>query len=343
MFTRSFSRPFTLASAAGAALLALALTGCGGTTSATPEGGAASGQVTVYGPGAVELVPVFQEFSKEHPKIQINSVRLVGQEVATRLQSEVTSGKPVADIVIASTATAYGPWGDGSNADWFEPYAPEGADNLIKGASNADQGWYAPFADAFGIAYNNTKVQEGEAPKSWKDLVDPKWNGRVATSSPAVLNLPAMAFATASLEGLVDDAWMDQFAANSPQFNESTAAVGQALSSGAAEVAVWGSLFYANSVDQGAPVSWSGSTTILSPTPAVLLKNAPNPEAAKVLMDWLMSDAGQHSLAEHGYIPLTDGAPTPEHISKEQVSNAPVVPPFLKLNDEVQRVMKKFS
>lgn len=347
MSTRIFARPLSQISAAGVLALTLTLTGCGSGGAASPDagesGGSATGQVTVYGPGAVELAPVFQEFSEEHPEIQVNGVRLVGQEVATRLQSEVTSGQHVADVVIASTATAYGPWGDGSNADWFDPYVPAGAVALPEDAKNEAQGWYAPFADAFGVAYNSEKVPDADAPSSWEDLVDPQWNGRVAVSDPTIMNLPSMTMATLSLDGVIDDAWMEALAANSPQVTESSAAIGQALGSGAADAAVWGSLFFANAVAEGSPLTWVQDTTILSPTTAVLMKEAPNPEAAKVLMDWLMSDAGQQSLADSGYIPLTEGAPTPEYISPEQVTKAPVVPPYTGLNEEVQRVMKKFS
>lgn len=105
----------TLLRSAGIAALGLTLGGCASTTSAPGSSGkTAAGRVTVYSPAAAQMPTVIQAFNKEHPDIQIQTVRLVGQELASRLQNEAASGQRVADVMLDSTVTAYGPWGDGS-------------------------------------------------------------------------------------------------------------------------------------------------------------------------------------------------------------------------------------
>ncbi|MGV9869506.1 ABC transporter substrate-binding protein [Rhodococcus koreensis] len=292
------------------------------------EQSGASGEITIYSPGAQELDTVFAAFNKEYPNIKINPVRLVGQEIPTRLQSEFTSGQHVGDLVIGSVLTSYGLWGDGKSDAWFERYVPEGAEALPSYAVDVEAGWFAPYSSGIGVAYNTNKVSAADAPQSWEDLIDPKWKGKILLPDPTTLGLPAVAFAGLSHEGVIDDDWLKALVAQDPQITESSSSLGQALATGRGDVAVWGSGYVFNAAATGAPVAFVGTTTTQTVTPTALVSNAPNAAAAKVFLDWLITDAAQEALAASGYIPLMPDQPLPDGITAEQVANSTVVPTY---------------
>lgn len=173
-------------SVAVAAVLALGLTACGGganTAGGADSGGEPSGQVTLYSPAAAELLTVYERFNEDHPEITINPVTLVGSELGTRLQSEITSGQALGDIVMTSTTSTAGPWIK-DQQDWYEPYIPENADQLGSDKVYEDEGWFSPFASVFGATYNSETVPEDEVPRTWDEVIDPKWDGRISMGDP---------------------------------------------------------------------------------------------------------------------------------------------------------------
>ncbi|WP_127818369.1 ABC transporter substrate-binding protein [Microbacterium sp. CPCC 204701] len=339
----------------GSVALVVALAGCasGGTTTA-PGGdekagsesdpAALSGEFTLYGPGAPELeATVIKAFNEEYPNIRVNAVKLVGQDLPTRLQSEFASGQHVGDVVLTSTLDPYGPWGDGKQ-DWWEPYLPEGSDELPAYAVSEEQGWFAPYSSGFGIAYNTEALSANDVPKTWDELLDPKWKGRVLLPDPTILALPTVLFSGLSLEGVIDDEWVADFVANEPIITESAAAITQPLSTGVGDLAVWGQGYVTVGVAQGAPFAYIGATTAQSVTPAALIKDGPNPEMAKVFLDWLLTDPAQESLAQNGYIPLMPDQPLPEGITPEELADSVVIPTFSEgAFAEAQRLMGVFE
>ena len=343
-------RSITRGAIVGAAAIVLALSGCASSAPGTPapggEGAAseASGQLTIYGPGVSELAPVFAAFTARYPDITVNPVKLVGQEIPTRLQSEITSGQRVGDVVFDSTMTAHGPWGDGKTADWWDPYVPAAASELPDYAHNAEQKWFAPYSSGFGLAYNSDAVTADAAPKTWEELNAPGWTGKLVLSDPTVIGLPAVLFTGLSSAGLIDDTWIADFISSGPTITDTSAAITQSLTSGEADVAVWGLGYVKVATGQGAPIAYGDAPTAQSPTPVAMIKDGPNPEAAKLLMDWLLTDEAQGLLAENGYIPLMPDQPLPDGITAADLKSSVVVPTYSEGGyDEAKRLIGVFD
>lgn len=316
---------------AAVAASALLLAGCSPATE-TPSGSTPpstsdlTGSITVYSPGAGEYGAVVEAFNKEYPGITVNMVRLVGQELTTRIQSEVTSGQHVADVVLSSTAGSGGPWVPDS-VDWYEPYLPAAAADLAPEFVNKDDGWFMPFSAIFGLAYNADAIDESDAPGSWDALLDPEWKGRIVISDPTVPNLTTVAFAGLMADGVIDEQWVTELAAQSPTISE-TPQIGQALSDGTGDVGVWGQGFTVNAVAAGAPLKTDHALDILAPYGVALLAGAPDPDAAKVFIDWLLTPASQELWAELGNVGSVEGGSLPDGVADDVRTNAPIVPPF---------------
>lgn len=312
---------------AAAVVLALGLTACGGGANSAGDGASGdkpSGQVSLYSPAAAEMATVYQRFNEEHPEITINPVALVGAELGTRLQSEIASGQAVGDIVMTSTTSTAGPWIK-EQRDWYAPYIPDSAKKMAPEKVYEDQGWFSPFGSVFGVTYNADAVPEGEVPRTWDDVIDPKWKDRIAMGDPRRPGITSVAFVGLLGNKVVDDTWFAALAklnvrpVDPPQVSPS-------LVSGQSDLAIWGLGFTTTAQKQGAPLKFIPELAVEVPYGAALLKNAPNPEAAKVFLDWSASENGQKALADAGYMPTLSDAVVPEGVDAE--IDMPSVPPY---------------
>lgn len=123
----------------------------------------------------------------------------------------------------------------------------------------------------------------------------------------------------------MDNQWFSALTDLDPRPLE-TPQVAQSLVSGQSDLALWGLGFTTSAQAEGAPLKFIPELGVAAPYGAALLKNAPNPEAAKVFLDWSTSENGQKAFAETGYMPQLDSAPTPEGLDPE--IDMPVVPPY---------------
>ncbi len=145
-----------------------------------------------------------------------------------------------------------------------------------------------------GIAYNTDRVPEAEAPKSWKDLLDPKWRGTISTKQVTSGSQFVQWYELRRLYG--DGFWKD-FAKQRPRGFDSRAQIFDRLSRRATTrfcgMAEWAG--YQLAKDKGAPVRFvvpeDGAPTATLATG--LATKAPHPQAARLFLDWLMSPRGQ--------------------------------------------------
>lgn len=178
-------------------------------------------------------------------------------------------------------------------------------------------GWTADRFNVFVVGWNTDKVQPGQEPTSLEDLTGPEWKGRVSMEVGDVDWFAAL-YNHYLDQGMTEQQVEDLFrklAANSKIVKGHTVQ-GELLSAGQFSTAV---SLYSHTVDKaqdiGAPVSWHSKDTgkpveplVIRPNGAGLVKNATNPAAAMLFMDWLLT-AGQDILPESfriGSIPTAE-------------------------------------
>ncbi len=137
-----------------------------------------TGEVTVYSPHNAEIInPIVKEF-QERTGIKVNVVAAGTGELLKRVEAE--KDNPLGDVM----------WGGGAESldsytKYFEPYksTEDSAINpIFKDKNNC---WTGFSALPMVIMYNKKLVKPEEVPKSWKDLTDPKWKGKIAYADPA--------------------------------------------------------------------------------------------------------------------------------------------------------------
>ena len=201
-----------------------------------------------------------------------------------RIASE--QARPQADVIWGVSASLLK-----DNAKYFEPYAAR--DRALIPAEYRDAGnlWIGTNLQVLTITQNTKSIPAGEGPRSWGDLLDPKWKERIAYTDPAN---SGSAYATAgfllALWGGDEAAWtkMGALLGNVKVLNRSTLVFD---GNGTGEYPLGISLEYAGYLWQqnGAPVQVvypADGTTALAEGVAII-KGGPDPAAARAFVDFV--------------------------------------------------------
>lgn len=158
------------------------------------------------------------------------------------------------------------------------------------------------------ITYNTNLVEPQDAPKSYDDLLDPKWKGRIATPrSPTPWFILADALGDAKVTDLLTRMMHDQDLKILPTYPD----VRTRVSTGEFALGFGADAFVLQR--QGAPVDHAkASPLVLLPSTTNILKDATHPNLAKLWGYWLVTDDGQRTLdKELGYaLVTTKGGPS---------------------------------
>ncbi|QES48412.1 2-aminoethylphosphonate ABC transporter substrate-binding protein [Streptomyces venezuelae] len=176
-------RPATVLAATTVLALAPALTACGGSSTADSKDSTEK-VVTVYSADGLKgekgdgwYDKVFADFTKK-TGIQVKYVEGGSGEMVQRAVREKTNTQ--ADVLI--TLPPFIQQADGKGL--LESYVPQGADKVNGRDKAADGRWTSVVNNYFSFIYNKKELPE--APKTWEQLLDPKFKGRLQYSTPGV-------------------------------------------------------------------------------------------------------------------------------------------------------------
>jgi len=253
--------------------------------------------------------PVADGFEKKYPGIKVQASRLTSSEAALKIMNEARAGKQQADVFDGSALvfrlTAAGV---------VEPYKPEAAKDFPAGSKEANGLWTALNTYVMTPAINTELVPDKEAPKTFADLLDPKWRGRIAwTNDPTTAGPPGFIANVLTFMGQQPGMEYLRRLAQQQIVNVPAAqrVVLDQVIAGQYPLAL---MTFDNhsviSADAGAPVRWlKMEPAVELPNPAGLVRNAPHPNAAKLLLEYMLSPEGQAVFREANYIPANPAVP----------------------------------
>ena len=247
-----------------------------------------SGTVVIYSPhDANPLQAGLDLFSATYPNVKVEQVAAGTGELLQRIAAE--SENPLCDVL----------WGGGADSlaafkDFFEPYVCAN-DHVIDAAFKDPDGlWIGESPLPMVIFYNRELCPEDEAPATWTDLLDPKWKGQIAYASPAksgsaFTQLCTMIFANGGPEG---GGWefVEQFYANlDGKVQDSSGNCHKLVASGeyAIGVTIEKSAVLYKENDGVSYIYPAGNSAV--PDGVALVKNGPNPDNAKLFIDFVTS------------------------------------------------------
>jgi iron(III) transport system substrate-binding protein len=226
---------------------------------------------------------VFAAFTKE-TGIQVDPVTAGSGVLVRRLQSE--KARPQGDIVWGISRSLLD-----TNKSLFEAYASRNKDAVPAEYRDPNDLWIGNNLHLLVILQNTKLVPEGQGPKSWADLLDPKWKGKIAFTDPAN---SGSAYTTVTmlvdLWGGGDAGWkkVGQLFKNMKVLNRSSL-VFQGVGTGEYPLGV--SMEYAGPMwaSNGAPVKvvYPADGTMAAMEGVAIIKGGPNTEQAKTYVDYI--------------------------------------------------------
>ena len=282
-----------------AGLAAFALLPTGEARAQTPlvEAAKKEGKVVWYTslalPSAEKVAKLFEA---AYPGIKVEVHRTGSQRILQRVMQELQANIKNVDVVHTSDA---GHFVLLKEKKLLARHTPPGVDRFPAGFKDKDGYYYGLRATVNVIAYNTQKISAADAPRTWKDLLDPKWKGRMVTAHPGYSGV--IATHVLALVHLYGWEYFQTLAKNQLMLVQSAVDPAGVVASGERPVAVNGGdyTFY-QSKKQGNPVEIvypkEGVPLVVSPT--AITSFAPHPNAARLFTDFGFTREVQQVMAD---------------------------------------------
>ncbi len=235
-------------------------------------------------------------FEAAYPGIKVEVHRTGSERILQRVMQELQANIKNVDVIHTSDA---GHFPLLKEKKLLAQYTPAGIEKFPAGFKDKDGYYFGLRATVSTIFYNTKAMSAAEAPKTWKDLLDPKWKGKMVTAHPGYSGVIAThVLALVNLHGWD---YFKQLAQNRLMIVQSANDPPTTVASGERLVAVNGGEYSAYQLKKkGNPIEIvypkEGVPLIVSPTAITVF--APHPNAAKLFTDFTFTRECQQVMAD---------------------------------------------
>jgi iron(III) transport system substrate-binding protein len=284
------------------------------------------GKLTLYmGPPDKTCTAIAQGFEKK-TGIKPTFVRLSAGEAINRLRAE--RDNPQASVLygigLPSMMTL-------KSDGLLQPYKSPEAAAIPERYKDPEGFWTGTDVDFIGIASNKKFLQEKglKAPTSWQDLTRPEFAGQICVGSPATSGT-GYTFLTTVLQVMGEQKgweYLKRFNANVAQYTRSGIGPTQLVGRGEVGVGILFAHDILGSIDKGFPIEMSlpEEGTGYDLFCVVLLKGAPEPDAAKRFVDWSLTPESVELLAASEYFDVPTNPKAKVHDLVRPYQNAKMI------------------
>jgi iron(III) transport system substrate-binding protein len=260
---------------------------------------------------------VARAFETKYPGVAVRVERTGAERVFSRIAQEYGSRIHAVDLVNSSDAAHLIVW---KRQGILAPYLPEDVAKHYPAEHKDADGQFASFRIFLcPIAYNTNLVKREEAPKSYADLLEPKWTGKIVKAHPSYSGTILTATFQMSrdigweyFENLAKQRIMQVQSASDPP--KKLALGERAIMADGVEYVVF------QHKEKGDPVELvyptEGTPLIIGPN--AIFRNAPNPNAARLLQSYMFSAECQQLCIDHG------GLRSAHALTKEKAGRTPL-------------------
>src|SRR5215203_242816 len=252
--------------------------------------------------------PLKEVFEKKYPGIELQFTRADESPTAAKILVEANAGRVQADVFdgISNMVPL-------KRAGILAPYVPATASQYPPEMKDKDGYWIAILLYVFTPGINTTLVATEQAPKTYQDLLDPRWKGKMAWNPGSIAG--AIGFVGNILMSMGEERGIGYLKAIATQRINNVEASSRAILDQviAGEFPMGLMMFNHHAVisaQKGAPSDWLKMEPLPVAFDAVgILKDAPHPNAARLLVDFLTSEDGQKVLQRADYLPAMPSVP----------------------------------
>lgn len=251
------------------------------------------------------------EFARTFPGLRVVYLHVTPGIITDRLDIERATGARFADVV----SQAVNQMGGIAERGYFETWTPVNAAVVPERFRDPKGRYFYGYSKLYGFAYNTRQVAEAELPGSLEEMLHPRWKGRFEYVFPGRGGgITDVAVVTLRERGAVTDDMLERMKANGRTSNGPELSVG-ALAQGRTALAPWAYLApFERQRRLGAPIAirYVRDLSLSVPYGQALAREAAHPNAARLLLTWLLSPRAQTLFAVEAQAQgLRVGAPPP--------------------------------
>jgi iron(III) transport system substrate-binding protein len=262
---------------------------------AVEEAAKKEGEVVIY--GAVEgkaARPIIEMFESRYG-VKVNNWRGDAEDVVNRVLEQNKNGKILFDVVLGNE-TVMATLERKGLLDSFEPPAAQSFARHFLHPERTMTPWRAL---PFGINFNNERLRPDQAPKSWEDLLHPKWRKKFVMPNPA-LHPPTLQFIL-NLDKVLGSKWLalvEGWAKQRPQLTKGFPEEIPLLTSGQA---LLGISYIKDKFQFAGPIDYVRMNQYLASLSYIAVgRRAPRPNAARLFVDFFLGPEPQQIFANLG-------------------------------------------
>jgi len=263
------------------------------------EGARKEGSLNLYTSLTVEDMAVLNAAFEARHGVKVRMWRATSDKVVQRVLSEARAGRYEVDIVETNAPPLESLHREGVLQEVRSPEQRE----LIAAALPAHGEWAGSRLNVFVQAYNTKLVKRSDLPRSYAELLDPKWKGRLGIEAGDEDWFAGVVTALGEAEGL--RLFRDLVAANGVSVRRGHTLLTNLVASGEVSLALTVYNFTAEQLKRkGAPLDWFMLPPVIARANGLALaRRASHPHAALLYYDFMIGEQGQRILQERGFVP----------------------------------------
>jgi len=276
------------------------------------------GSLLIYTTGT-QIAPLIKRFQEKYPYINVELFRAGSAAVGRKVYEEYQAGHYAVDGFELASHGLVVPREAGALIPFYSPAAAAYPDDAKESGGH----WIVVRESYTGIGFNTNLVPPDQAPKTYDDLVDPKWKDKMAMSG----TLATAANWVGTIVLTKGEDFLRQVAKQNIRVYEmSGRALANLMASG--EVALSPTIYnshVAASKKKGAPLAWRAPGPVpVTDTGVAVASRAPHPHAMMLMVDFLLSKEAQEMYQSIGYASAREDLKSSETpIQKLYLSNRP--------------------
>jgi iron(III) transport system substrate-binding protein len=297
------------------------------------------GEVVLYASmNLAEVNALIGEFEKRYPFIKVKLNRSGSEKLLTRVLTEARAKKTFADVIQTVEFSMH----IFSRTGVLERYIPQ-ANELYPKDFKEEGYWTTVYYNPYVVGYNTRLVPTRMLPRSYQDLIDPRWKGKMMMEGTKADWFAGMLQIMGQERGLQ---FMRELAKQQPSLREGHELLAQLVAAGEGAFDI---NIPAASVERfkerGAPIDWIA----LGTAPAVMVgiglsARAPHPDAAKLYIDFVLSREGQKLMQTPGRLVARGDLAGAQSAITKQIKMVPVNPALAeKLGDYAKQLRAIFG
>lgn len=295
------------------------------------DGAKEEGEVTIYSSMRQDQLTAFlKTFNRRFPFLKVKGLRVATSRHVTRVQTEFYAQRHAVDVMNTTSPGAYSIKQFGALDAYRSPEMKSFPERY-----RDKEGYFNPiYVIPVVFTYNPSIVKREDAPRSYADLLDPKWKEKILLDTEDHEWFIVLLNHFGREKGL---RYMKDLARQGLSMRRGRTLQTQMVMAGEYPAAI---ALHAHTVlefkGKGAPIDWK----ILDPYFAksnhiMIAKHAPHPHAAALFIDWALSEEGQSMIASFGRVVARKGIKQhfPELGQKEYLMTSPdMIGPVLSKN-----------